>query len=183
MGSSRNLAVGEAESPGSLLIGANEVDLALDQIQRGLNLNETCSPQGICVKVDKIDGLLGWTFLREFRVSLAEGLNVPLRRFLNLTRLPTQTHWMREYVGFGIYAANTESPTGLRVDGFMPSSSLREAGALLGDVITTVNGVSIRTLAAPYGTVGSTVTLGIARGSQTLSLQAEVRDMLPDPAL
>jgi hypothetical protein len=177
----RSIAIGDNESQNIVMIAAPEVDAVLDFIYRRLDLTESCSLQGICLKLERLDGLLGWNFLREYRSSFAEGADAPVRRYLNLSRLPTQTHWTRDFVGAGLYTSFSQNPMGLRVDGFFPNSTGQTAGVTLNDLITHINDVAVTAPNPSFGPAGGTAKLSIVRGTVPTTVNVPVVDMLPNP--
>jgi hypothetical protein len=172
----RTLAVGEAETHGTALLAAPAVDMQLDELQE--RLAAAC---GDGCKARSLDGFLGWNFLREFRVELTGGTSADESRTLGLSRLEAQDHWQRDYVGVGIYSQPSDSPRGLRVEGFLSPSPAREAGVELGDVLLAVNGTPIDQAPSPWAPPGTRVQVTLERAGQPRTLTVEVRDLLPDP--
>jgi membrane-associated protease RseP (regulator of RpoE activity) len=172
----RTLAVGEAETHGTPLLAAPAVDLQLDELQA--RLAAAC---GDGCKARSLDGFLGWSFLREFRVELTGGTSADEARTLGLSRLEAQDHWQRDYVGVGIYSQPSDSPRGLRVEGFLSPSPAREAGLELGDVLLAVNGTPIDQAPSPWAPPGTGVQVTLERAGQMSTVTVEVRDLLPDP--
>ena len=172
----RTLAVGEAETQGVPVLAAPAVDAQLDELQSALAAacGEDCKPRAL-------DGFLGWSFLREFRVELTGGSSADAARTLGLSRLEAQDHWQRDYVGIGIVSQPSASPQGLRVEGFLSPSPAREAGLELGDVLLAVNGTPIAQVPAPWAPPGTPVQVTLDRAGQTRTVTVEVRDLLPDP--
>jgi hypothetical protein len=173
----RTLTVGEAETHGTPLLSAPAVDEELDRLDA--RLADACSAAGC--KARALDGLLGWSFLREFQVELTRGASASEGRGLGLHRLPEQDHWQRDYVGIGYLPVPSTFPAGLRVDGFLSPSPAREAGLELGDVLVAVNGTPMDRVPSPWAPPGSTVQVTLERSGQTLTLPVQVRDLLPDP--
>ncbi|HEX8704795.1 MAG TPA: aspartyl protease family protein [Myxococcaceae bacterium] len=172
----RTLAVGEAETQGTPVLAAPEVDAELDELQSAL-----AAACGDGCKARALDGFLGWSFLREFRVELTGGASADAARTLGLSRLEAQDHWQRDYVGVGIVSQPSASPPGLRVVGFLSPSPAREAGLELGDVLLTVNGTPIAQVPSPWAPPGTPVQVTLERAGQTRTVTVEVRDLLPDP--
>ncbi len=157
----RSLEIGQASAASSLVMSSPEVDRALDEISA--------------------QGLLGWSFLREFRVGLDSGRSSREERSLTLRRFEAQDHWTREFVGVGINSSRSDSPPGLRVDGFLSVSPARDAGLQAGDVIITVDGRPALRAPSPFAPAGSSVRLGVQRSGASLSFDVPVQDLLPDP--
>lgn len=166
----KELAVDVEKSPNALLVASPEVDKGLDAIAAALSKACECNR--------RVDGLLGWTFLREFHVDLRYGDDATTRRSMRLSRKATQDHYKREFVGIGIYFTNTSN--GLRVDAFLNPSPAKDAGVLAGDVITQINGLPAAGAISQLGT-GTSVNLTIERSGATQQLTVPVRDLLPDP--
>ena len=125
----RTLTVGGRTSPGAPLVFGGRVDEGLD-----LLLSEY--PHGA---PPRLDGLLGWSFLREFEVSLALGDDATTGRALGLTRFDTQAHWKRDFVGIGVATTENASPQGLLVNSLYSGAPAISAGLQSGDVILSVN--------------------------------------------
>jgi hypothetical protein len=172
----RALAVSEAETHDTPVLSAPAVDMQLDQLQAALAAacGEGCKPRSL-------DGFLGWSFLREFRVELTGGTSADEARTIRLSRLGAQDHWQRDYVGVGIYSQPSDSPRGLRVEGFLSPSPAREAGVELGDVLVAVNGTPIDQVPSPWAPPATPVQVTLERAGQTRTLTVEVRDLLPPP--
>lgn len=166
----KELAVDVEKSPNALLMSSPEVDKGLDDI--AAKLSKACD----CNR--KVDGLLGWSFLREFHVDLRYGDSATARRSMRLSRKDTQDHYKRDFVGIGIYFTNTS--TGLRVDAFLDPSPAKDAGVLVNDVITQINGQPAAGAVSQLGT-GTSVTLTIDRAGASQQLTVPVRDLLPNP--
>jgi hypothetical protein len=122
------------------------------------------------------DGYLGWPFLREYDVGLEHAMGTD--RFLRLARFDTQTHWTREFVGVGVNL--TDVSNGLRVEGFLSTSPAQQAGVLVGDVITHIQGQPASQVAAPWGAAGTDVSLTLERGGTPQTVTVRVTDLLPD---
>jgi len=161
-----SLCVGAASSPGALLMAGAPVDSELDRVSR-VALRSGAP----------LDGLLGWTFLREFSASLAER-GADGQRSLVLSRYDTQDHWVRELVGIGV--ALSADPAGQKIAAFFSTSPARDAGLLAGDVITQVNGAPVGE-ALPHFPAGTAISLDVLRGAAPLSFSVQVEDLLPDP--
>ncbi|HZA49632.1 MAG TPA: PDZ domain-containing protein, partial [Myxococcaceae bacterium] len=131
----REIKAGLAFSPNALVIASPGMDDLLDA-RSELFTREA----GTRFRAIKIDGLLGWSFLREFAVDLAFGDSAVFNRGLGLARFDTQLHWTREFVGIGINPATSFDPTGIRVLDFWSHSPAQLAGLLPGDVIVKVDG-------------------------------------------
>ncbi len=157
----RTLSIGEHTSRAALLLSAPAVDKELDRLGTAYGR--------------QVDGFLGWSFLREFEVSLATPAALGLQRF------DTQSHWTREFVGIGIHRAPSENPPGIRVEGFLDPSPAKLAGVQLGDVIVKVDGTPVSG-AELIQAHGERIELELIRDAQSLTLQVEYRDLLPDPA-
>jgi hypothetical protein len=172
----RTLAVGDTETQGTPLLSSPAVDMQLDELQQSLAAacGEGCKPRSL-------DGFLGWSFLREFRVELTGGTSADAARTLGLSRLEAQDHWQRDYVGAGIYSQPVNSPRGLRIEGFLSPSPAREAGIELGDVLVAVNGTPINEVPSPWAPPGTPVQVTLERAGQTRTVTVEVRDLLPAP--
>lgn len=175
------LKVGNAESPNALLLAAPEVDSELDRLS---TLLDTFKQPDIKDPIH-LDGFLGWTFLREFKMSLAQG-SATGKRALGLERFDSQDHWKREFVGIGVYLSLSQppAPDGIRIDGFMTPSPAEEAGLKVGDVITAVDGTPVQ----PGGTIyfnSQTADFEVQRNEggswSTLTFTVTWRDLLPDP--
>lgn len=165
----RTLSVGNAESAGSLLLTAPEVDAYLTQLQEHYGQRP-------------VDGFLGWSFLREFLVRLDGGEGPARHRVLGLARFSTQDHWKREFIGIGTYTTPLANPPGsLRIDGFLPVSPAQEAGLLLGDIIVTVDGVPAASAPSPFAPPGTDVQLEVSRNGMRRQYRVQVQDLLPDP--
>ncbi|MGA9522187.1 MAG: PDZ domain-containing protein, partial [Myxococcaceae bacterium] len=164
----RTLRIGEHTSTSALVLSAPAVDAELDRLG---------SLYG-----RQVDGFLGWSFLREFEVSLALGSASDLTtRALGLERFDTQSHWTREFVGIGIYRSQSEDPPGIKVEGFLDPSPAQAAGLQIGDVIVKVDGTPVSGT-DPLRASNEHVELELLRSGQPLTLQVEYRDLLPDPA-
>ena len=174
----RALTIEGASSPNSLLLTGPEVDAELDRLL-GRYGGRRCAGGSGCP--ERLDGFLGWSFLREFAVDLSSGSAPTGSRRLGLSRFESQDHWRREFIGVGIYTSPSAEPEGLRIGGFLPASPAREAGLREGDVLLTVDGVPMARAPSPYAAPGVTVTLEVARGGERLSVPVQVRDLLPDP--
>ena len=131
----REIKAGLALSPHALVIASLTIDDLLDRLSQ-----EYTREAGTRARAIRVDGLLGWSFFREFLVDLATGDSADFNRGLALARFDTQTHWTREFVGIGIYPAASLDPTGIRVSGFLSHSPAEQAGLLSGDVIVKVDG-------------------------------------------
>jgi hypothetical protein len=172
----RTLAVGEAETHGTPVLAAPAVDVQLDELQSAL-----AAACGDGCKARALDGFLGWSFLREFRVELTGGASADSGRTLRLSRHEAQDHWQRDYVGIGIVSQPSASPQGLRVEGFLSPSPALEAGVEPGDVLLAVNGTPIAQVPSPWAPPGTPVQVTLERAGQTRTISVEVRDLLPDP--
>lgn len=170
----RSLSVGTAESPNALIMLAPEIDAELDAISDELN-----DARGDGVAPLRVDGLLGWSFLREFQVELIRGASADEKRGIRLLRFDTQTHWTREFVGIGIYRSSSDAPAGIRVEDFFEGSPA--VGILeVGDVIVKVDGVPV-TGASPITSADGDVELEVVRADATLTVTVPYVDLLPDP--
>lgn len=165
----KQLSVDVEKSPNALVVSSPSVDKGLDEI--AAKLSNACD----CKRT--VDGLLGWTFLREYRVDLRVGTDSKTRRSMRLFRKDTQDHYKRDFVGVGIYFSQT--PAGLKVDAFLNPSSAKDAGLLAGDVITKINNLPAAGAIAQLGQ-GTQVALTIDRGGATQQITVPIRDPLPD---
>jgi hypothetical protein len=134
----REIKVGQASSPNALVIAALEIDELLDE-----RSEQYTREIGTRTRAVKVDGLLGWSFLREFQVDLNTGDSAASNRGLGLARFDTQSHWTREFVGIGIYRSPSRDPDGIRVLEFFSRSPAQQAGLLAGDVIVKVDGLAV----------------------------------------
>lgn len=166
----RLLEVGPARSGAQLILTADEIGAELDRL-----LQVFRKPP------ERLDGFLGWTFLREFLVGLDEGDGAETRRLLRLTRYASQGHWTREFVGIGIATSRVASPEGLKIEAFYSSSPARDAGLLVGDIILSVDGRPAISTPTPWAVPDAAVQLQVQRGTQSIAATATVRDLLPDP--
>jgi hypothetical protein len=166
----RLLEIGPAQSGMQLILTADEIGAELDRLLRDFR-----HPP------ERLDGFLGWTFLREFLVGLDEGDAPGTHRLLRLARYATQAHWKREFIGIGVATSRAVDPEGLRIEGFYSSSPARDAGLLVGDVILSVDGRPAISAPTPWASPGTPVQLQFQRGAQPLSATATVLDLLPDP--
>jgi hypothetical protein len=172
------LELAGASSPNALLLSGPEVDAELDRLLSRYG-GARCSGGSGCP--ERLDGFLGWSFLREFAVELSEGASPVRERRLGLARFSIQAHWRREFIGVGIYTSASANPVGLRIEGFLSESPARDAGLREGDVLLSVDGVPVAQAPSPYAEPGTQVTLEAFREGARFSVQAEVRDLLPDP--
>ncbi|MDY7224811.1 aspartyl protease family protein [Hyalangium rubrum] len=172
----RSLSVGAAETHGTPLLFASAVDAQLDRLEAEMTAacGEGCKPRAL-------DGFLGWSFLREFRVGLTGGASASEARTLGLSRLEAQDHWQRDYVGVGLVFQPSDSPLGLRVEGFLSPSPAREAGIEAGDILVAVDDTPIAQAPSPWAPPGTSVQVTLERAGQTRTVTLEVRDLLPDP--
>jgi hypothetical protein len=134
----REIKAGQGVSPNALVIAAPEIDALLDERSALYTREAGTRTRGV-----KVDGLLGWSFMREFQVALTTGESAAQNRGLGLVRFDTQTHWTREFVGIGIYRAASQDPAGIRVIDFLSHSPAQEAGLVPGDVIVKVDGLPV----------------------------------------
>lgn len=179
----KSLSVGNASSPNALVLAAAPVDAQLDRL--GTELTPHSAQRSTRDIV--IDGLLGWSFLREFEVSLAHGASATEARSLGLQRFDSQSHWTREFVGIGILRSPSAIPEGIRVDGFLSQSPARDAGLLAGDVIVKVDDFPVQGT-TPLSFMGS-ARLEVQRnvGSEDeprwepRTFEVVSVDLLPDP--
>lgn len=174
----RALSVGSTTSLASLVLTGDPVDAELDRLLARYG-GRRCAGGSGCP--ERLDGFLGWSFLREFRVGLTEGRGPTRGRALRLERFDTQTHWTREFIGIGIYTTPSADPVGARIAGFLSVSPARDAQLQEGDVIVTVDGVPVANAPSPYAAPGQTVNLDVVRDGQHRLVQVEIRDLLPDP--
>ncbi|MBX5483828.1 MAG: aspartyl protease family protein [Myxococcaceae bacterium] len=182
----RTFTVGNGTSENQLVIAAPEVDAELDRLGALFDQAKPASMEGPL----RMDGFLGWTFLREFKVSLAEGASATNGRTLSLERFDTQTHWRREFQGIGIYRvpSGPGEPSGIKVDGFLSNSPARDVGMREGDIITKVNGEPVGGF-DPIVFTGLTATFEVQRNEgdaanpmwTTMTFTVAWRDLLPDP--
>jgi hypothetical protein len=178
----RTLSVGDATSTNSLLLTSlpeptpgseGPIDVELDWIE--ISAKRACTTLSC---VGRIDGFLGWTFLREFQVSLL-GRSESGARTLQLSRFDTQDHWLRDFVGIGVLIQPDAS--GAKVAGFLSVSPARDAGMLAGDVITAVDGQPVTGASLPPAAPGTPWTLDVLRGGSPVQLSVTVQELLPDP--
>lgn len=169
----RSLSVGGQSSASTPVLVHPAIDAELDRVLRDYRGAST-----------PLDGFLGWSFLREFEVSLALGSGPGAGRALGLTRFDTQAHARRHFTGVGMATSPWNEPVGLLVVSLFSVSPAREAGIDLGDVITAVNGAPAREAPLPWGAPGEVVQLSWFRDSngQTFTADVQVEDLLPDPA-
>lgn len=170
----RTVSIGTAESPNALIMLAPEIDAELDAISDDLN-----AARGEGVAPLRVDGLLGWSFLREFEVELIRGASADENRAIRLLRFDTQTHWTREFVGIGIYRSSSETPPGIRVEDFFEGSPA--VGILeVGDVIVKVDGVPVAGGSLITSSDGD-VELEVVRADAALTVTVPYVDLLPNP--
>lgn len=169
----KTVSVGNAQVENLALFTATAADEELDARQKTYS--------DLCKCTQKVDGLLGWNFLREHQVSLAEGKSATDGRVLGLTRLATQDHWKREFVGIGAYFQPSQSPAGLKIDSFLSNSPARDAGLKVGDVITRVNGAPALSAPNPFAPPGTQVTLEAQRSGAPVTVSVTITDLLPNP--
>lgn len=169
----RTLGVGSADSPNALILSAPEVDEVLDSV--GAEYSRALGGG----RQVRVDGFLGWSFLREFEVELSRGASATEGRGIRLLRFDTQTHWTREFVGIGIYRAPSVDPPGIRVDDFLPGSPAVDL-LKVDDVIVKVDGVPV-TGASPISSSDGDVELEIVRAGATQTVTVPYVDLLPDP--
>lgn len=184
----KELAIANGVAPNQVVIAAAEVDQELDRLSALLSAAKPAGFEGEL----RIDGFLGWTFLREFKISMAEGTSPTSGRTLSLQRYGTQFHWQREFLGLGIYSTRpgAAEPDGIKVDGFLSVSPAKDAGLLQGDILTAVDGVAL--------TADSTITFaartakftyqrneGDAQTAVWVTKEATIgwADLLPNPPL
>jgi hypothetical protein len=136
----REIKAGRVASPNALVIASPVIDTLLDD--RSAQYAQL-QLQGQSARSVKIDGLLGWSFLREFEVSLTTGQSLTKNRGMRLLQFDTQSHWTREFVGIGIYRAPSIAPVGIRVVDFLAGSPAQQAGLEPDDVIVKVDGVAV----------------------------------------
>ncbi|HEY8209917.1 MAG TPA: aspartyl protease family protein [Myxococcaceae bacterium] len=168
----RTLSVGNQSSAASPVLVSPQIDQGLDELLRRF-------PAG---GPEQLDGALGWSFLREFEVSLALGEDELTDRELGLTRFDTQTHWSRDFVGVGIATRESPIPSGLQIVAFLSNSPARDAGLQIGDVIISVGGEPALGLRQPWGNPGEVVQIGFQRpGTNAATAPVTIADLLPDP--
>jgi PDZ domain len=156
----REIKAGRVGSPNALVIAAPEIDALLNERTKLFTRQETSG------RTLKVDGILGWSFLREFNVSLTTGESVTRNRGIGLVRFDTQSHWTREFVGIGIYRAASSNPTGIRVLDFLAGSPAKQAGIEANDVIVKVDGVPVGG-DDPITSTGAVVEIEVLRRSDT----------------
>ncbi|MFL5321816.1 MAG: retroviral-like aspartic protease family protein [Myxococcaceae bacterium] len=168
----KTIAIGSRSVSNAAVFAASAADDALNA--RQAQYSDLCK----CTK--KVDGLLGWNVLRNFRVSLAEAKDANNGRTLQLEPL-TGTNWPREFIGVGAYFSNSDAPSGLKIDSFLSRSPAKDAGLAVGDVITKVNGQPALQAPIPFAPAGTQVAIEAQHGSTTLNVNVTVEDLLPDP--
>ncbi len=176
----RLLEVGSARVVTPALLSSAEVDAELARLTRAVAATTHCNPNASCSASPTFDGFLGWTFLREFKVSLAEGSPYGERR-LGLERPAGAGLALRDFVGVGWNASASDSPPGLRVDSFLSVSPAEDAGVKVGDVVTAIDGQPAATVSPPYAAAGTKVKLALVRDAAALELDVTVADLLADP--
>jgi hypothetical protein len=134
----REIKAGRVGSSNAIVVTAPEIDLLLESRSE----QYTRERRGIGPGV-KVDGLLGWSFLREFHVSLTSAESATKNRGLGLVRFDSQNHWTREFVGIGINRAVSVDPAGIRVLDFLTGSPAQQAGIQVNDVIVKVDGAPV----------------------------------------
>jgi predicted aspartyl protease len=125
-----------------------------------------------------VDGVLGGTFLREFLVTI----DYPGRAF-RLQRYATRDHIVDELVRIGISLASAPAGSAHRysVGKVLPGTDAEAQGVRLGDLLVSVDGISLDGLDAItaehtlMGTAGTTKTVELDRGP----LSVRVEDLLP----
>lgn len=167
----RSLSVGGQSSAASPVIVGPRIDEALDELRRQFR-----DPP------ERLDGALGWSFLREFEVSLGLGEDAFTARALGLTRFDTQAHWTRDFVGVGIVTAESRVLPGLEIRALLSVSPARDAGLQVGDVILSVNGQPALGLPQPWGQPGEVVQIEHQfPGASAVTVPLTIADLLPDP--
>jgi hypothetical protein len=167
------LTVGGQTSAGSPVLAGPQIDQGLDDL-----LHQFHDPP------ERLDGALGWTFLREFEVSFALGDDAFTNRALGLTRFDTQTHWTRDFVGIGVVTSQSQTLPGLEIKAFLSNSPARTAGLEVGDVILSINSQpATLSLPQPWGQLGQLVLIEFQHPGGLLPLTAlvPITDLLPDP--
>lgn len=171
--------VADAQSSNAVLLYAAEIDRELDRLGRVYT-----DVSGAAAPI-RVDGLLGWSYLREFSFDLTRGASPVEGRGIRLSRFEAQDHWTRDFVGIGIYQAPSAEPAGVLVTGFYgtsPASGVLEEG----DVIVKANG-EVLDGSAPLRTGGTEVVLEVLRKNMdtnetaTHTFTIPVQDLLPDP--
>lgn len=176
----RRASVGPAQVENLAVLASPEVDAELARISDAVGAAWTCAAGASCGEAPRFGGFLGWNFLREFKVSLAEKSAAGDRR-LGLERFDTQDHVRRDFVGVGIITSASAAPPGLRIEAFLSRSPARDSGVLVGDVITAVDGQPATSAPSPFAAAGTTVALTLQRAAAQLDLQVTVADLLPNP--
>ncbi len=124
----------------------------------------------------QVDGLLGWSVLREGSGGWRGPLSGPPEA-LAFSRLPASP-WPRAFVGVGVSLRPAEG--GLEVLSVYEPSPAKDAGLSAGDVLLEVSGRPAGDAPTPFAPVGTTVTLRVRRGAATFERDVRITDLLPD---
>lgn len=173
-----SLEVSGETVPDLALLSSPAVELQLDALSD--LARDACDGRTGCQAV-RFDGFLGWSFLRQFAVSLSMGATPTTKRRLELRRYSSQTHWSRDWIGLGVRTQLSENPAGLRVVGFLSVSPGRDAGIRAGDVVVEVDGLPAREASQLSPPLGQTVRITLLREAQPLELSATSAELLPNP--
>ena len=124
----------------------------------------------------KVDGLLGWSALREGTTAFQGPPGGPVSA-LAFSPYPSSP-WPRAFVGVGVALA--PEGTALRVVSVYTPSPAADAGIAVGDVVLTVDGQPAPGAPVPFAAPGEEVTLVLQRGNERLERTVAVVDLLPD---